>query len=69
MTTFLTKAQREFLIDEYMEQLEEFDQLDEYPNMDETLRACGNVEFLTLCVEFMPFYGEPAGRKILANIK
>lgn len=51
---FLNKAQREFLIAEYMEQLEEFDQLDEYPNMDETLRACDNVELVNLCVEFMP---------------
>ena len=36
MTTFITKAQREWLIAEYMEQLEEFDQLDEYPGMEET---------------------------------
>ena len=59
MTRWLNKAQREFLIQEYMEQLEEFDQLDEYGDMDEVLRSCNNNEFYQLVVEFMPIYAEP----------
>ena len=51
---FLNKAQREWLIAEYMEQIEEFDQLDEFPEMEDTLRSCNNVELVTLCVDFMP---------------
>lgn len=69
MTTFLTTAQREFLISEYKEQLEEFDQLEEYGYILEGLRTMGNVEFLQECVDFMPIYAEPVGRKILARIK
>ena len=69
MTTFLTKAQREFLIEEYKEQLEEFDQLEEYGYFLDELRTYNNVDFLNQCVEFMPIYGEPVGRKILANVK
>ena len=53
---FLTKAQREFLIEEYMEQLEEFDQLEAYGYMEEELRSMGNAEFYTYIVEFMPIY-------------
>ena len=59
MTTFLTTNQREYLIKEYMEQLEEFDQLEEYGDMAETLRSCDNVEFYNLIVEFMPIFAEP----------
>ena len=54
MTTFINKAQRAYLIDEYMEQLDEFGQLDEYPEMEETLKSCNNVELIELCVDFMP---------------
>ena len=54
MTTFITKAQREWLIAEYMEQLEEFDQLDEYPEMEEDLRKMGNVDLINECVGLMP---------------
>ena len=53
---FLTKAQREFLIEEYMDQLEEFDQLDEYGYMEEKLKSMGNAEFYTHIVEFMPIF-------------
>lgn len=59
MTTFLNAAQREFLIEEYMEQLEEFDQLEEYGFMADTLRKCNNVEFYQHIIEFMPIYAEP----------
>ena len=59
MTTFLTKNQREYLIEEYMEQLEEFDQLEEYGHMANKLRSCDNVEFYNHIVEFMPIYAEP----------
>lgn len=69
MTTFLTTAQREFLIEEYKEQLEEFEQLEEYGHLLEGLRTMGNVEFLQECIDFMPIYGEPVGRKILAKVK
>ena len=69
MTTFLTTAQREFLIEEYKEQLEEFDQLEEYGYLLEELPTYNNVDFLNECVEFMPVYGEPAGRRILAKVK
>ena len=69
MTTFLTIAQREFLIEEYEEQLEEFDQLEEYGYLIDGLRTMDNVNFLNQCIDFMPIYGEPVGRKILANIK
>lgn len=69
MTTFLTTAQREFLIEEYKKQLEEFDQLEEYGYLLEELPTYNNVDFLNECVEFMPVYGEPAGRRILAKVK
>ena len=69
MTTFLTTAQREFLIEEYKEQLIEFDELEEYGHLLEELRTYNNVDFLNQCIEFMPIYGEPTGRKILANIR
>jgi hypothetical protein len=59
MTTFLTTAQREFLIGEYMEQLEEFDQLEEFPGMADTLRSCNNTEFYELIIDFMPIFEEP----------
>ncbi len=59
MTTFLTKAQREYLIEEYLEQLEEFDQLEEFSGMGDTLRSCNNTEFYELIIDFMPIYGEP----------
>ena len=69
MTTFLTTAQREFLLEEYKEQLEEFDQLEEYGGFLDELRTYNNVDFLNACIEFMPIYGEPVGRRILNNIK
>ena len=69
MTTFLTTAQREFLIGEYREQLIEFDQEDEVEELTAWIRTLNNVDFLQECVEQMPIYGEPVGRKILANVK
>jgi len=69
MTTFLTTAQREFLIEEYEEQLIEFDQEDQVEELTAWLRTLNNVDFLQECVEQMPIYGEPVGRKILANVK
>ena len=69
MTTFLTTAQRDFLIEEYKEQLEEFEQLEEYGYLLDRLRTMNNVDFLNECVDFMPIYGEPVGRKILSKIK
>lgn len=68
MTTFLTSAQRKFLIEEYKEQLEEFDQLEEYGHLLDWLPTLNNVDFLQECIDFMPIYGEPAGKKILAKI-
>ena len=69
MTTFLTTAQREFLINEYKEQLEEFDQLEDYGYLLDHLRTLNNVNFLNECIDFMPGYGEAAGRKIISKIK
>ena len=69
MTTFLTKAQREFLIEEYKEQLIEFEELEDNLDLLEELRTYNNVDFLNACIEWMPIYGEPVGRKILARIK
>ena len=69
MTTFLTTAQREFLIEEYKEQLEEFEQLEEYGHLLDDLRTMNNVDFLNECIDFMPIFGEPTGRKILAKVK
>ena len=69
MTTFLTSAQREYLIEEYAEQLDEFGQLEEYGCFLDELRTYNNVDFLNACVEFMPIYGEPVGRKILKAVK
>ena len=69
MTTFLNSAQREFLIEEYKEQLEEFEQLEEYGYFLDELRTYNNVDFLNQCVEFMPIYGEPVGRRILSKVK
>ena len=69
MTTFLTTAQREFLIQEYKEQLEEFEQLEEYGCFLDELRTYDNVSFLNACVEWMPIYGEPTGLRILRSVK
>ena len=69
MTTFLTKAQRDFLLEEYKEQLIEFDQEHLIEELTDWLRTLSNVDFLQECVEQMPIYGEPVGRRILANIK
>ena len=59
MTTFLTTAQREFLISEYLEQLDEFGELEDYPEMEATLRSCNNTEFYQLIIEFMPIFEKP----------
>ena len=69
MTTFLTTAQRKFLIEEYEEQLIEFGQEDQVEELSAWLRTLDNVNFLQECVEQMPIYGESTGRKILNNIK
>ena len=69
MTTFLTAAQREFLLEEYKEQLIEFEELEEYGHFLDELRTYNNVDFLNACIEWMPIYGEPTGRRILANVK
>ena len=69
MTTFLTAAQREFLISEYEEQLIEFEEFEEYGYLLDELRTYNNVELLNACIEFMPIYGEPAGRNRIRNIK
>lgn len=69
MTTFLTKAQREFLLEEYKEQLIEFDQEDQVEELTAWLRTLNNVDFLQECVDQMPIYGETVGRKILARVK
>ena len=69
MTTFLNTAQREFLIEEYTEQLIEFDQEDQVEELTGWLRTLDNVDFLDECVAQMPIYGEPTGRRILAKIK
>ena len=45
MTTFLTTAQREFLIEEYKEQLEEFEELEEYGYLLDELRKMNNTDF------------------------
>ena len=66
MTTFLTTAQRAFLIEEYTEQLMEWDQEHLIKEYTDWLRTLGNVDFLQECVEQMPFYGESGGREILA---
>ena len=69
MTTFLTTAQRDFLIEEYVEQLIEFGQEDEVEGLVDWLRTLGNVDFLRECVDQMPIYGQPVGLDILARIR
>ena len=69
MTTFLTAAQREFLLEEYKEQLIEFEELEDNLDLLEELRTYNNVDFLNACIDFMPLYGMPVGKRILANIK
>lgn len=59
MTPFLNKAQREFLIEEYREQLEEFDQLEEYGFLLEEMKEWDNVSFWREMTEQMPIYAEP----------
>ena len=61
MTTFLTAAQREFLIEEYKEQLEEFEQLEEYGYLLDELRTLNNTAFWQSIIEFMPIYGDEPG--------
>ena len=69
MTTFLTTAQRNFLIEEYTEQLIEFDQEDQVEELTAWLRTLNNVDFLQECVDQMPIYGQTEGRKILNGMK
>ena len=69
MTTFLTTAQREFLLDEYVDLLDEMGELEEYGHYVDDLRKQDNVKFWETIVEVMPIYGEPVGRKIIARIK
>ena len=69
MTTFLTKAQRDFLCDEYRDQLEDMEELEEYGYLVDELRTYDNVAFWQTVIEVMPIYGEPVGRKILSRIK
>ena len=69
MTTFLTTAQREFLCNEYRDQLEEMEELEEYGYLVDELRTYDNVSFWQFVVENMPIYGEPVGRKILSGMK
>ncbi|QIN97014.1 hypothetical protein [Synechococcus phage S-H34] len=59
MTTFLTAAQREYLLEEYKEQLEEFGQLEEYAQLIEELPSWDNVAFWTEMTDQMPIYAEP----------
>ena len=59
MTTFLTTAQREFLLKEYEEQLEEFDQLEEYGFLLEDLKGWDNVSFWQEMIDQMPIYAQP----------
>ena len=68
MTTFLTKAQRDFLANEYRDQLEEMEELEEYGYTVEELQTYDNVSFWQFVIENMPIYGEPIGRKILSRI-
>ena len=69
MTTFLTTAQREFLIEEYKEQLEEFEELEEYGYLLDELRKMNNTDFWQQCIEFMPIYGDEPGhlQKMMAK--
>ena len=69
MTTFLTKAQRDFLCDEYRDQLEDMEELEEYGYLVDELRTYDNVAFWQTVIEVMPLYAEPVGRKILSRIK
>ena len=67
---FLTTAQREFLLEEYEEQLDEFGlEAQEISERTEWLHHLNNVEFLNECIEQMPIYGEPVGREILEAMK
>jgi len=59
MTTFLTRAQREFLLEEYREQLEEFDQIEEYGHLIDEFRKWDNVSFWTEMTDQMPIYQKP----------
>ena len=59
MTPFLNKAQREFLLAEYKEQLEEFDQLEEYGFLLEDMKTWDNVSFWQEVTEQMPVYAKP----------
>ena len=61
MTTFLTTAQREFLIKEYKEQLEDFGELEEYGYLLDELRTFNNIDFWESIIEFMPIYGDEPG--------
>ena len=67
-TTFLTKAQRDFLCDQYRDQLEEMEELEEYGYLVDELRTYDNVSFWQFVIENMPIYGEPIGSKILSRI-
>ena len=69
MTTFLTTAQRKFLIEEYEEQLIEFGQEHLIEELTDWLRTLNNVDFLQECVDQMPIYGQPEGRRILAMVE
>tara|TARA_Y100000004_G_scaffold101122_1_gene113347 strand:- start:470 stop:667 length:198 start_codon:yes stop_codon:yes gene_type:complete len=55
MSTFwLNKNQRQWLIDEYIEQLKEFDQCDDEAAERESLQCLSNPTLIEICVDFMP---------------
>ena len=63
------QAQRDFLCDEYRDQLEDMEELEEYGYLVDELRTYDNVAFWQTVIEVMPLYAEPVGRKILSRIK
>ena len=55
MSTFwLNKNQRQWLIDEYIDQLKEFDQCDDEAAERESLKCLPNPTLIEICVDFMP---------------
>ena len=59
MTTFLTTAQREFLFNEYKQQLIDMEELEDNSDLLEELKTMDNVAFWTEICDFMPGYAEP----------
>lgn len=57
-TTYLNSNERNWLIDQYLEQLEEFGEEELIAEYQAGLKSAGNIELIDACIDFMPIIFE-----------